>query len=193
MNALSPTEHKLTLVGRLSIRHDRILVRAVKLLQKMNANILDLDEDQRRITFTLNILNLQLDISELLSIVNEYCTAYSVEVNGLIKLRGLDHNELLKLAKKVFKTTIPDGSRMIALYNHNHYWMITIYPKKNVIKATMLKKKPNIFELPYISPSHYTFTDMSELVSKIESIKEDFKLLVDNILHVMNALSTEST
>ncbi len=193
MNALSPTEHKLTLVGRLSIRHDRILVRAVKLLQKMNANILDLDEDQRRITFTLNILNLQLNINELLSIVNEYCIAYSVEVNGLIKLGGLDHNKLLKLVKKVLGTTISDGSRMIALYKHNHYWMITIYPKKNVIKATVLKKKPNIFELPYISPSYYTFTNMGELISKIESVREDFKLLVDNILHVMNALSTEST
>ncbi len=192
VNALSPAERKLTLIGRLSIRHDRILIRAVKLLQKINASILDIDEDQRRIAFVLDILNLQPNVDELRNIVNEYCTSYSIEVNGLIRLRKIDQGKFLRLVKNVFKTTINDGSRIIALHKHNNYWMIMIHPKKKVIKATMLKKKLNILELPYVSPSHYVFTDIDEIISKVESIKEDFKLLENNILHVMNALSTEN-
>ncbi len=192
VNALSPAEHKLTLIGRLSIRHDRVLIRAVKLLQKINASILDIDEDQRRIAFVLDILNLQPNVDELRNIVKEYCTSYSIEVNGLIRLRKIDQDKFLRLVKNVLKTTINDGSRIIALHKHNNYWMIMIHPKKKVIKATMLRKKPSILELPYVSPSYYVFTDIDEIISKVESIKEDFKLLENNILHVMNALSTEN-
>lgn len=181
VNELSPSEPKLNIIVRTSIRHDKVLPRALRLVKSIGGNIIDLDEELRRVVFKLPFDKI-VDLKEVFS---TYAVSYSIEVSSVIKLASLNI-DIRDLIRQNLKLLLDDHTRIIMYYRSKLSWLIEFYRKKKVVKLLLL----NVPELRahagffIIPPSYYMFTDIDFLVSRKTDILSDFAELKEKFVNI---------
>lgn len=183
MNELSPSELRITLIVRLSVRQDRVLPRALRLIKDLGSTIIDLDEELRRIVFRVGFDK----IKELKNILDVYASAYGMEASSILKLKSLDDNTIRRVLREHVRILYKDPIKITAYYKSRLVWLLELYSKKKVLKATLL----SIPELRFyggqsiISPSYYTFTDISFLIEREKDILSDVNEIVEKLREII--------
>lgn len=183
MNELSPSEPKIILITRLSIRQDKALPKALRLIKDLDSTIIDLDEELRRIVFRIRFNK----IKELKNILDIYASAYGIEVSSILKLKPLDDNTIRRVLRKHVRILYRDHIRITAYYKSRLAWLLELYSKKKVLKMVLL----SIPELRLyggqniISPSYYTFTDINFLMEREKDILSDVNEIVEKLREIV--------
>jgi len=183
MNELSPSESKIMLIVRLSIRQDKVLPKALRLIKDLGSIIIDLDEELRRIVFRIEFDK----IKELKNLLNTYASAYGVEASSILKLKPLDDNTIRRVLKEHVRILYRNHTRIIAYYKSRLAWLLELYSKKKVLKMILL----SIPELKLyggqniIPPSYYTFTNIDFLVEREKDILSDINEIVEKLREII--------
>lgn len=183
MNELSPSEPKITLIVRLSVRQDKVLPRALRLIKNLGSTIIDLDEEFRRIVFKIEFNK----IKELKNILDVYATAYSMEVSSIFKLKPLDDNAVKRVLRKHARILYRYPVKTTAYYKSRLAWLLELYNNKKVLKIILL----NVPELKFyggldiISPSYYTFTNIDFLVRREKDILLDANEIAEKFKEII--------
>ncbi len=181
MNVLSPSENIIRLLFRIQVREDKVFTRVLRILKNNNFKIIEFDETLRRITGYSTLSN----IDNILKILKDFSLSYSFEVTLVLKIKHEKISEIINNIKKIIKKGIniqkfyEHNNKSVFVFHRHNWWLIQIMKNKKIIKITLLKRK--LFPYEILSPYHYTFYDINEVLliknEILDDLREIFSLL----------------